>query len=177
MGGSNQFLSLGPYGNCSSCKYGRDHKNPCHDKSRCSACHISAPKILLDYCKQHGSKICNYLKHRSKKTENTLSCPADHILLQTPVQSDLLTDFKSFQHILLHLAYRLAPIHPYAAFKVKIETPVIQIYGSHHGKLVITDKVLCMDKPRGIFIDSYPCADQLFVIRLRQQKHHLFIWY
>ncbi len=60
---------------------------------------------------------------------------------------------------------------------MQIQTPIIQIYGSYRCNLIVADKTFRVDKSRFILINLYAALHQLFVIRLRQQKHQFFIRY
>ena len=66
-------------------------------------------------------------------------------------------------------------VEPYSIFEMEIQASVIQIDCSYDCYLVITYKRFCMQEARLVFIDTDTGFQQLFIVRLCQQKDHLFI--
>ena len=134
------------------------------------------PKELLP-CKFYSPKqqLLNFLQHWCNRAENILHHAHPDISVQTKFQFYRIAVLHCLRKVIFNVLHNFILINPYAIFKMKIQTSIIQIDRSHHANLIITYKRFRVEKSRLIFIDFYSCFQQLSVIRRCQKKYQLLL--
>ena len=75
-----------------------------------------------------------------------------------------MTFCKRMLKISFNVIYHPVVIDKHTAFKMQIQTPVIQINGTNSRRIIIRHKYFRMHKPRSIFIYLNSCFKQLLII-------------